>query len=156
MYINLKLSISILFSFLIFSCGTYSNIPDEKSETNTSKQEPAIKQTFVKSLVIEVYKHEDKPIEFTVVNTIVKEGYFKGANQQVDFYDDHYHNLKKNNNLNLIWFHAASIGEFKSIVPIIKKLNDKRNDLEFLITTTTLRSVSYSIFLILSVFLSIF
>ena len=49
-------------------------------------------------------------------------------------------NVKKNNNLNLIWFHAASIGEFKSIVPIIKKLNDKRNDLEFLITTTTLSS----------------
>jgi len=49
-------------------------------------------------------------------------------------------NIKKNNNLNLIWFHAASIGEFKSIVPIIKKLNDKRNDLEFLITTTTLSS----------------
>ncbi len=49
-------------------------------------------------------------------------------------------NVKKHNNLNLIWFHAASIGEFKSIVPIIKKLNDKRNDLEFLITTTTLSS----------------
>ena len=38
-------------------------------------------------------------------------------------------NVKKNNNLKLIWFHASSIGEFKSIVPIIKKLNDKRNDL---------------------------
>ena len=49
-------------------------------------------------------------------------------------------NVKKNSNLNLIWFHAASIGEFKSIIPIIKKLNNKKTDLEFLITTTTLSS----------------
>ena len=49
-------------------------------------------------------------------------------------------NVKRISSLNLVWFHAASIGEFKSIVPIIKKLNDKRKDLEFLITTTTLSS----------------
>ena len=40
----------------------------------------------------------------------------------------------------LIWFHAASIGELKSIIPIIKELNKKKNQLEFLITTTTLSS----------------
>ena len=28
-------------------------------------------------------------------------------------------------NLKLIWFHAASIGEFKSIIPIIKNLNSE-------------------------------
>ena len=39
----------------------------------------------------------------------------------------------------VIWIHAASIGEFKSIVPIIKKLNND-DGLEFLITTTTLSS----------------
>ena len=30
-------------------------------------------------------------------------------------------NVLKKKNLNLIWFHAASIGEFKSIIPIIKR-----------------------------------
>ena len=42
----------------------------------------------------------------------------------------------------LIWFHAASIGEFKSVIPIIEEL--KRNDekLKFLITTTTLSSAN--------------
>ena len=48
-------------------------------------------------------------------------------------------NINRKKNIRLIWFHAASIGEFKSIVPIIKYLNDN-NDLEFLITTTTLSS----------------
>lgn len=52
-----------------------------------------------------------------------------------------YYNIKKNNDLKLIWFHAASIGEFKSIIPIIKELQ-KRN-LEILITTTTLTSGIY-------------
>jgi 3-deoxy-D-manno-octulosonic-acid transferase len=32
--------------------------------------------------------------------------------------------LKKKNS-KLIWFHAASIGEFKSIIPIIEELNNK-------------------------------
>jgi 3-deoxy-D-manno-octulosonic-acid transferase len=40
----------------------------------------------------------------------------------------------------LIWFHAASIGEFKSILPLIEELNKENNNLEFLITTTTLSS----------------
>tara|TARA_B100001057_G_scaffold491225_1_gene581022 strand:+ start:2632 stop:3906 length:1275 start_codon:yes stop_codon:yes gene_type:complete len=40
----------------------------------------------------------------------------------------------------LIWFHAASIGEFKSIVPIIIQLNNNNQNLKFLITTTTLSS----------------
>ena len=39
----------------------------------------------------------------------------------------------------LIWFHAASIGEFKSIVPIIEGLI-KIDNIEILITTTTLSS----------------
>ncbi len=40
----------------------------------------------------------------------------------------------------LIWFHAASLGEFKSIIPIIEKLNENNQNLKFLITTTTLSS----------------
>ena len=39
----------------------------------------------------------------------------------------------------LIWFHAASIGEFKSIIPIIEELNTSYN-YQFLISTTTLSS----------------
>tara|TARA_B100000767_G_scaffold275542_1_gene313184 strand:- start:6819 stop:8102 length:1284 start_codon:yes stop_codon:yes gene_type:complete len=49
-------------------------------------------------------------------------------------------NIKRKENLKLIWFHAASIGEFKSILPIIDDLNKNNNNLEFLITTTTLSS----------------
>tara|TARA_B100001063_G_C16767082_1_gene559314 strand:+ start:1628 stop:2896 length:1269 start_codon:yes stop_codon:yes gene_type:complete len=49
------------------------------------------------------------------------------------------YNINRRKNIKLLWFHAASIGEFKSIVPIIKYLNNN-DDLEFLITTTTLSS----------------
>ena len=49
-------------------------------------------------------------------------------------------NINRKKNKKLIWFHAASIGEFKSIVPIIDELNINNVDLEFLITTTTLSS----------------
>ena len=48
-------------------------------------------------------------------------------------------NVNRKENSKLIWFHAASIGEFKSILPIIKELNSN-NNLEFLITTITLSS----------------
>ena len=49
-------------------------------------------------------------------------------------------NVNKKSNLKLIWFHAASIGELKSIIPIIEVLNNKNNNLEFLITTITVSS----------------
>ena len=49
-------------------------------------------------------------------------------------------NVNRNKNLKLVWFHAASIGEFKSILPILKELDGKKNNLEFLITTLTLSS----------------
>ena len=48
-------------------------------------------------------------------------------------------NIARKENTKLIWFHAASIGEFQSILPIIKELNKNKN-LEFLITTVTLSS----------------
>ena len=49
--------------------------------------------------------------------------------------------LKKNNS-KLIWFHAASIGEIKSILPIIEKLN-KNSSIKFLVTTVTLSSSEF-------------
>ena len=49
-------------------------------------------------------------------------------------------NVKREKDYKLIWFHAASIGELKSIVPILEILNDSSKNLKFLITTTTLSS----------------
>ena len=48
--------------------------------------------------------------------------------------------VKRNESSKLIWFHAASIGEFKSIVPIIENLLRVNKDFEILVTTTTLSS----------------
>ena len=48
-------------------------------------------------------------------------------------------NVNRKDETKLIWFHAASIGEFKSIVPIIEELI-KIDNIEILITTTTLSS----------------
>ena len=48
-------------------------------------------------------------------------------------------NVDRKDETKLIWFHAASIGEFKSIVPIIEGLI-KIDNIEILITTTTLSS----------------
>ena len=48
--------------------------------------------------------------------------------------------LKKKDGTKLIWFLAASIGEFKSILPIITQLNSKNPNYEFLVTTTTFSS----------------
>ena len=49
-------------------------------------------------------------------------------------------NVLKKKNSKLIWFHAASIGEIKSIIPIIKELRKNNERLEFLLTTVTLSS----------------
>ncbi len=49
-------------------------------------------------------------------------------------------NVVKKDNEKLIWFHAASIGEFKSIIPIINQLKITYKNLRFLVTTTTLSS----------------
>jgi len=51
-----------------------------------------------------------------------------------------YFNVNKNKNLELLWFHASSVGELKSIIPIITELHKKYKIFEFLITTTTLSS----------------
>ena len=46
-------------------------------------------------------------------------------------------NVKRVKGKNLIWFHSASIGELKSILPIIRELSRNKN-YEFLVTTVTL------------------
>ena len=48
-------------------------------------------------------------------------------------------NIIRNRDKKLIWFHVASIGELKSIIPLIKKLNTN-NKFEFLITSVTTSS----------------
>ena len=49
-------------------------------------------------------------------------------------------NAKQKKESKLLWFHCASIGEFKSILPIIEELNKRKINYEFLITTITLSS----------------
>ena len=49
-------------------------------------------------------------------------------------------NVDRKLNTELIWFHAASVGELKSILPIINQLEKDKNNFEYLITTTTLSS----------------
>ena len=51
-----------------------------------------------------------------------------------------YFNVLRKKNFKLVWFHAASIGELKSILPIIKEINKRESNFEFLITTITLSS----------------
>ena len=48
--------------------------------------------------------------------------------------------VKRNKISKLLWFHASSIGELKSILPIIEQLNKKNKNLEFLLTTVTVSS----------------
>ena len=51
-------------------------------------------------------------------------------------------NVQRTYNSKLILFHAASIGELKSILPIIRELEKINKNLEFLITTLTTSSAN--------------
>jgi 3-deoxy-D-manno-octulosonic-acid transferase len=46
----------------------------------------------------------------------------------------------RNNEKRLFWFHAASIGELLSILPLIEEINNSNKNIDFLITTVTLSS----------------
>ena len=47
---------------------------------------------------------------------------------------------KKRGNGKIIWFHGASVGEIKSIIPILEKLEKKKRIKKILITSNTLSS----------------
>lgn len=47
---------------------------------------------------------------------------------------------KKKNNKTLVWFHGASVGEITSIIPLIKKMERKKNIHQILVTSNTLSS----------------
>ena len=51
-------------------------------------------------------------------------------------------NANRNKNKKLIWFHAASIGETLSILPLIDEINNINKNIDFLITTVTLSSAT--------------
>lgn len=53
-------------------------------------------------------------------------------------------NIKRKKNTKLIWFHASSIGELVSVIPIIEEINSNKKNLEFLITSTTLSSSNFA------------
>jgi 3-deoxy-D-manno-octulosonic-acid transferase len=48
--------------------------------------------------------------------------------------------FKKNLNNNLIWFHGSSVGEILSVIPLIEKLEKRKNIKKILITSNTLSS----------------
>ena len=51
-----------------------------------------------------------------------------------------YSKVNKIDNFNLLWFHASSVGELNSVMPIIKEINSNYKNIQFLITTVTLSS----------------
>ncbi len=70
---------------------------------------------------------------------------FSGKEDQVRFKEKIFaknFNAARDSRKKLIWFHAASIGEFKSILPIIEELNKSNKNIQFLITTVTLSSAN--------------
>jgi 3-deoxy-D-manno-octulosonic-acid transferase len=48
--------------------------------------------------------------------------------------------VNRNHKNKLIWFHAASIGEVLSIMPLMQEINHSNSEIDFLITSVTLSS----------------
>ena len=70
---------------------------------------------------------------------LIKKEHSKRFKEKI--YPSHF-NVNKTENSKLCWFHAVSIGELNSILPIIEEINTKYTNYEFLITTTTLSSAN--------------
>jgi len=51
-------------------------------------------------------------------------------------------NVSRNKEKKLIWFHASSIGETLSILPLVREINNFNKNIDFLITTITLSSAN--------------
>jgi 3-deoxy-D-manno-octulosonic-acid transferase len=49
-------------------------------------------------------------------------------------------NSNRNYKKKLFWFHVASVGEFLSIIPLLKEIDKSHKDVDFLITSVTLSS----------------
>ena len=69
-----------------------------------------------------------------LIRLIKKKEDFKRFKEKFCFF------TKKRSKGKLIWFHGASVGEIKSIIPIIEKLEKNRKINQILITSNTLSS----------------
>ena len=65
---------------------------------------------------------------------------FKGKEHKFRFKEKFCFFSKKRSIGNLIWIHAASVGEFMSVVPLIYELEKNKKINTILITTSTLSS----------------
>ena len=77
-------------------------------------------------------------IAFSPIILIIR--FLKDKEHKIRFVEKFSLTRKKRNKGNLIWIHAASVGEFMSVIPLIHEL-EKNNDIKtILITTSTLSS----------------
>ena len=77
-------------------------------------------------------------IAFSPIILIIR--FLKDKEHKIRFVEKFSLARKKRNKGNLIWIHAASVGEFMSVIPLIHEL-EKNNDIKtILITTSTLSS----------------
>ena len=73
------------------------------------------------------------PIIF-IYRFLKKKESFESYKQKIGFFS------KKRNNKKLIWFHGASVGELKSIVPLLEKFEKNNKINQILVTSNTLSS----------------
>jgi len=69
-----------------------------------------------------------------LIRLIKKKEHFTRFKEKFTFFS------KKRKGRNLIWFHGASVGELMSVIPLIEKLEKKKNLSQILVTTSTLSS----------------
>ena len=66
--------------------------------------------------------------------------FFKNKEHLTRFTEKFCFTTKKRKQGNLIWIHSASVGEFMSVVPLIKELENSKKIKTILVTTSTLSS----------------